>query len=163
MGPRYLSVAVLVVLALAATGCGGRAVTRESLVATGHNPMYADGFMHGYASGRAMNGGIGDRWCKLADPYTVNTYYHQGWDEGYAFGTSEMQRAKEAFARSSADYQRVQQQRQDDFQRINREREDQLMREQIDEMYKEQHALPRQPLTPVLVHPAFPPPLQVPR
>ena len=141
---------------------GGCAVTRESLIAAGHNPIYAEAFMHGYASGRAMNGGIGDRWCKLPDPYASNPYYRQGWDEGYAFGTNEMRRVKEAFARSSADLQRSQDERAAEFQRLNREHEDQVMREQVDKMYKRQ----QQPIpcpTPVLVHPAFPPPLQVPR
>lgn len=102
-----------------------------------------------------MNGGFGDRWCKLTDLYASNTYYRQGWDEGYVFGTKEMDRVQDARARSASDWQRAQQQRQDDFARLNREREDQLMREEVDKMYKQQQ--PMRTLTPVIVRPAIPP------
>ncbi len=92
-----LCVALLSVV-VCGSGCGGRAVTHESLIATGHDPSYADGFMHGYSSGRAMGGGMGDRWCRLPDRYTSDTYYQQGWDEGYVFGTREIARANQAVA-----------------------------------------------------------------
>ena len=94
---KTASVVVLVALTLTVAGCGGRAATRESLVASGHDPSYADGFMHGYASGRAAGGGIGDRWCKLPDRYEGEAWYRQGWDEGYAFGQAEIARAWQNF------------------------------------------------------------------
>ena len=83
--PTITLTALVTSLALAAC-----ASVKETMLARGFPPAYAEGYADGCSSGREAAGGLFDETLKDATRYGTDRQYIQGWDNGFQRCRSEM-------------------------------------------------------------------------
>jgi hypothetical protein len=82
MSPRRLRTLTLAALVttLALAACGS---VKETMLARGFPPAYAEGYADGCSSGNKAAGGLFDQTRKDMTRYGTDRQYTQGWDSGF--------------------------------------------------------------------------------
>lgn len=85
---------VLIVLAIALSGCATGDVQRRQLERQGQPPQYIDGYSEGCPSGKVLAGDTFSRFSKNSSRFDNDSLYRQGWIDGLAACREEMLEAR---------------------------------------------------------------------